>query len=178
MVYNSNNNTIGKVTAGLANSQESVLEVISDYGESTFDRPKYLQQFFPDEQKRALAMGELKLIENEFEFRKKALEMARTVQIQGLKETCNQYLMNAKVQARKDSSSHLMKKLNELLKDMELITNEFFDSVTSRQKQIEKAPHPLLKQNLERDLEKDIIDFSNCKSSLIDNFKKIVNESV
>jgi predicted nuclease with TOPRIM domain len=104
--------------------------------------------------------------------------MARTVQIQGLKETCNQYLMNAKVQARKDSSSHLMKKLNELLKDMELITNEFFDSVTSRQKQIEKAPHPLLKQNLERDLEKDIIDFSNCKSSLIDNFKKIVNESV
>lgn len=183
MSDNLKNSSIGRVASNLEDSQHSVVEVISDYGDSIFNRTTgqregFLQKFFPEANQRAMAMAELKLIETEFEFRRKAVEMARESQIQGLRETCNQYLVKAKGAARMETQTYLMKKAQDLLEEIEQIYNKFGDSVLRRTEQIEKAPHPLLQQKLARDLEKDINDFFVRKEALTEKFNHIISEGV
>jgi oligoribonuclease NrnB/cAMP/cGMP phosphodiesterase (DHH superfamily) len=177
------NSSIGKVASNLEQSQDAVVEVISNYGDDVYDRnlaqrELFLEKFYPEANQRALAMAQLRLIENEFEFRRRALEMTRETQIQALGETCNQYLVKAKASGRAETAKYLMNQAQKLEEDLELISNKFIDSYERKMQNLEKITHPLLKQKYQQDLDREINDFFARKEALLAQFNHIVDEGI
>lgn len=172
----SNDETIGQAASRFDESQHHDVKVINQYGDSLVESQGFLSKLFPEEKKMAIALLELQSIKSEFEFKAKALEMVRQSQIQAIKEQCNAYLFEKKASARGYTTTNFAKKTQELMDELEGINNKFFDSVGRRMQQIEKAPHPMLKQKLERDLENDIMNFPKLIATLKERFNSIVSE--
>jgi hypothetical protein len=141
-------------------------------------RQGFLQRFFPDAGTRAAIQGELALIKDEFEFRRRALQKVRETQIQSLTEHCNQYLVREKAAIRNDTAAFLMSKKLELEKNLDFIFEEFLTHMEVKMAQAEAMKNPRLKEVRQAQLEKSLEDFADLQSRLVDQFQKIISEGV
>lgn len=141
-------------------------------------REGFLQRFFPDAATRAVIRGELALIKDEFEFRKRALEKVRETQIQSLTEHCNQYLVREKAAIRSETAGFLMEKKLHLDNQLNSLFDEFITRMEVQMSQAENIQNPTLKRVRQTQLEKAIEDFADLQSRLVDQFQRIVSEGV
>lgn len=177
------NSSLTRFSADTQIAKSSSVEAVARYGEIVVDsnmtkRETFLQKLFPDPVQRAAKMGELKIIETEFEFRKKALAMVRETHVQALRETCNQYLDKAKAAGRAETASFLMRKAQELQEELDRIFDKFIASVEKKTQRLQEMTNPTLKKIMEQNLDKEIHDFIEMKDNLVNKFKNIVNEGV
>lgn len=141
-------------------------------------RQGFLQRFFPDAGTRAAIEGELALVKDEFEFRRRALQKVRETQIQSLTEHCNQYLVREKAAIRSDTAAFLMSKKLELENNLYSISEEFLTRMESQMAQAEAIQNPILKQVRQTQLEKSVEDFVDLQNRLVDQFQRIISEGV
>ncbi|MCC3450318.1 MAG: hypothetical protein JGK04_22950 [Microcoleus sp. PH2017_39_LGB_O_B] len=141
-------------------------------------REGFLQRFFPDAATRAVIRGELALIKDEFEFRKRALEKVRETQIQSLTEHCNQYLVREKAAIRSATAAFLLEKKLELDNNLSSLFEEFIARMEVQMAQVETIQNPTLKRGRQSQLEKTIEDFFDLQNRLVDDFQKIISEGV
>ncbi|MBW4617708.1 MAG: hypothetical protein KME21_31865 [Desmonostoc vinosum HA7617-LM4] len=180
---NKQNNSLTRISSDMQVSKSSIVNVVADYAGSVVDaqnqtRKNLLQKLFPDATQRAIKMGELKLIQTEFEFRKKALEMVRETHTQALRETCNQYLVQAKATGRAETAKLLMQKAQELQAEMDRVFDKFIEAVEKKTLKLESLSNVVLKRKMEEQLEKEIHEFVEMRDQLIRKFNKIVEEGV
>lgn len=141
-------------------------------------REGFLQRFFPDAATRAVIRGELALIKDEFEFRKRALEKVRETQIQSLTEHCNQYLVREKAAIRSSTAAFLLEKKLELENKINSLFEEFITRMEVSMAKAETIQNPTLKRVRQTQLENAIEDFADLQSRLVDQFQKIISEGV
>ncbi len=141
-------------------------------------REGFLQRFFPDAATRAVIRGELALIKDEFEFRKRALAKVRETQIQSLTEHCNQYLVREKAAIRSETAAFLLEKKMDLENKINSLFEEFIARMEVQMAQAETIQNPTLKRVRQTQLEKAIEDFADLQNRLADQFQKIISEGV
>jgi len=141
-------------------------------------RQGFLQRFFPDAGTRAAVEGELALVKDEFEFRRRALQKVRGTQIQSLTEHCNQYLVREKADIRSSTAAFLMAKKLELENNLDSIFEEFLTQMEVKMAQAEAIQNPRLKEVRQAQLEKSLADFADLQNCLVDQFQKIISEGV
>ncbi|KOR38122.1 hypothetical protein AM228_02900 [Planktothricoides sp. SR001] len=141
-------------------------------------REGFLQRFFPDAATREVIRGELALVKDEFEFRKRALEKVRETQIQSLTEHCNQYLVREKAAIRSETAAFLLDKKMELEKKINYLFEEFIARMEVQMAQAELIANPTLKRVRQNQLEKSVEDFGDLQNRLVDQFQRIVSEGV
>ncbi|WP_027254654.1 hypothetical protein [Planktothrix agardhii] len=141
-------------------------------------REGFLQRWFPDAATRAVINGELALVKDEFEFRKRALEKVRETQIQSLTEHCNQYLVREKAAIRSATAAFLLEKKMELENKINFLFEEFISRLEVQMAQAEMITNPTLKRVRQTQLEKSVEDFAELQNCLVDQFQRIVSEGV
>ena len=141
-------------------------------------RTGFLQRMFPNEQTRAIVANELTLVKSEFEFRKRALEKVREMQIQSLSESLNQYLIREKADIRANTASFLMNKKLELQDEMDRLFDELMVKMEERLKRIEGVQNPTLQEIRIQKIEQDIENFTELQNHLVDCFQQIIFEGV
>ncbi len=156
---------------------------INDHAQAAIDhvmekRQGFLQRFLPDAGTRAAVQGELALIKDEFEFRRRALAKVRETQIQSLTEHCNQYLVREKAAIRSSTAAFLMEKKLELECNLDQIFSEFIARMEVLMIEAEKIQNPTLKRVRQTQLEKAIEDFAELQSHLVNQFQRIIAEGV
>lgn len=177
------NSSLTRVSEDTQIAKSSSVEAVARYAEIVVDnniakRETFLQKLFPDPAQRAAKMGELKIIETEFEFRKKALAMVRETHVQALRETCNQYLVKAKAAGRAETASFLMRKAQELQEELDRIFDKFIAAVEKKTQRLQEMTNSILQKRMEQDLDKEIHEFIEMKDKLVKKFRQIVDEGV
>lgn len=177
------NGSLARVSADTQIATSPSVEAVARYGATVVDsnmekREAFLQKIFPNPAQRAAKIGELKIVETEFEFRKKALEMVRETQAQALRETCNQYLVKAKAGGRAETAEFLMRKAQELQAELDRILDKFVLSIEKKTQRLQALTNSTLQKKMEQDLDKEIHDFMEMKENLLNKFKNIVDEGV
>jgi hypothetical protein len=119
-------------------------------------RQGFLQRFFPDAGTRAAVEGELALVKDEFEFRRRALQKVRGTQIQSLTEHCNQYLVREKADIRSSTAAFLMAKKLELENNLDSIFEEFLTQMEVKMAQAEAIQKPQIKRGASSPIRKVI----------------------
>ncbi|MEY3869791.1 MAG: hypothetical protein RLZZ338_3682 [Cyanobacteriota bacterium] len=188
MQTNMSNTHPSKINSLMAKNGElqcaaAPIERINYHAQTAIDhvmekRQGFLQRFFPDAGTRAAIQGELALIKDEFEFRRRALQKVRETQIQSLTEHCNQYLVREKAAIRNDTAAFLMSKKLELEKNLDFIFEEFLTHMEVKMAQAEAMKNLRLKEVRQAQLEKSLEDFADLQSRLVDQFQKIISEGV
>ncbi|MGB8691440.1 MAG: hypothetical protein WCD53_29525 [Microcoleus sp.] len=141
-------------------------------------RQGFLQRFFPDAGTRAAIEGELALVKDEFEFRRRALQKVRETQIQSLTEHCNQYLVREKADIRSSTAAFLMSKKLELEKNLDFIFEDFLTQMEVKMAQAEATQNPSVKEVRQAKLQKSLEDFVALQNCLVDQFQRIISEGV
>jgi hypothetical protein len=172
------------VSSDMQVSKPTILGAVADNYASnivetrTQARKNFLQKLFPDPTQRAIKAGELQLIQTEFEFRKKALEMVRETHTQALRETCNQFLVQSKATSRAETAKLLMQKAQELQAEIDRVFDKFIESVEKKTLKLESINNTTLRRKMEEQLENEINEFVGMREQLIRKFNKIVEEGV
>jgi hypothetical protein len=184
-MYNNNPIKINSLMAKDNELQNTAAPIarITDHAQTAIDlvmekRQGFLQRLFPDAGTRAAMQGELALIQDEFAFRRRALEKVRETQIQSLTEHCNQYLVREKAEIRQATATFLLQKKLDLEKELDNIFEEFIARMEIKLKEAEAIPNPILKRVREVKLEESINTFIELHSNLVDQFQRIVSEGV
>lgn len=177
------NSSLKKIPTASQMAKSSGVDAIANYGDIVIaskmaKRETFLTKLFPDPVQRAVKMGELEIVKTEFEFRQKALAMVRETHVQALRETCNQYLVQAKVDVRAETAGFLMRKAQELQEELDKILDRFIASVERKSQRLETITNTTLQRTLEQDLDKEIHNFVDMKDKLVAKFRQIVDEGV
>jgi seryl-tRNA(Sec) selenium transferase len=141
-------------------------------------REGFLAHFFPDKTQRAIIQGELAQVETEYEFRKRALQTLRETQLQNLTETCNQYLTRDKAARRADTAKFLLQKKEELSNELDIIFERFMRVLQDKYQTMESETNSLFRQIRQDKLEKDVNDFVELQTKLVDKFQRLIDEEV
>ncbi len=110
----------------------------------------FLKRLFPSKLYRDSAEHELRLADTEFEFREKALKVAREAQLQSIQEMFNDYLVKGKTQIRRGRAEFVLDQKIRLERTMMKATDDFNDKVTVAYEKADKISIPeLKKKNIE-----------------------------
>lgn len=176
---------IVEICPQMETSQARFVGAIDDYSQRLTDnhirrveRASILQRIVPNHYRKLIEKNELMLIQQEFDFRKKALAIAKETQIQALRETCNQYLIQGKGDSREKITIYLMSKLQELENKLEVLDDEFNELIEKKNNKLKAITIPKLRRAKEQDLDRTIDRFVSLKEKALSSFQAIISESL
>lgn len=178
-----NQSKIDKVTANDSINKAKGIQQLSSMGAEALDRKlqereSFLKKIFPDPTKRAVVQGELALIQEEYKFRQEVLKMVKQTQVQALKETCNEYLIQGKAASRAETAKLLISKAQELESEINRIGDYYDKEIEEKYVKYSQIQHPGLRQKREKQLEESIDGFLKLQNEILQKFRNIVSEGV
>ncbi len=138
----------------------------------------FLETLFPSRLQRKSAEHELALAQTEFEFRERALKIAREVQIQTIEEMYNDYLVKGKTGIRADRAKFVLSQKIMLEQNLMLATEDFNANVMEAYAHADKVPIPELKEKNMQLIYATIDSYHDLALQLQQHFQNILNEGV
>lgn len=180
--YKINNESMYRVQSEIQKSADNVdsVEHIANRNETYVEtlRVEFLRKICPNSIHAAKLKGEIKLVETEFEFRKRVLQLVREHQLQALQEIHNQYLAQGKTAMRQGTTIFMLEKRIELERALDDKFAEFIESRIPQYERAETIPVAALKKmELER-LDSGAVGFKDLADSLVKEFSRIVDEAI
>lgn len=174
---------INKVTSSDSITKSKGIQQLSGMGSEALNRKlqqreTFLKKVFPDPTRRAIVQGELVLIQEEYKFRQEVLKMSKQTQIQALKETCNEYLIQGKAASRAETAKLLMSKAQELESELNRVGDYYDKEIEEKYEKYSQIKHPGLRQKREKQLEESIDGFLRLQNEILQKFRDIVSEGV
>ncbi|MEE4357083.1 MAG: hypothetical protein V2I97_11495 [Desulfococcaceae bacterium] len=138
----------------------------------------FLKKLFPDKRQRENAEHDLRLARTEFDFREKALGIARDAQLQAIQEMYNDYLVRGKIPIRRERAEFVLEQKMMLENRVSILSQEFETSLMKNYEQAEKIHIPSLKSRKMQMLDDTIDEYFNLVDQLRNSFKEILDEGV
>ncbi|QTA81763.1 Uncharacterized protein dnl_41120 [Desulfonema limicola] len=138
----------------------------------------FLKKLFPDKDQREAAEHELRLSHTEFNFRERALEIARNAQLRAIEEMYNDYLVRGKIPIRRERSEFILEQKKMLENRLMQLVNEFENSLVAEYERAENISIPSLKNRKFDMLEKTIENYYELIDKLRDHFREILDQGV
>jgi len=138
----------------------------------------FLRTLFPGTLQRKAAEHELTLAQTEFEFRERALKIAREVQIQTIEEMYNDYLVKGKTGIRADRARFVLSQKIMLEQNLMLGTEDFNAKVMEAYARADKIQLAELKEKKLQLINATIESYHDLALQLQQHFQNILNEGV
>ena len=172
---------------GEASNYQQNIEVLSQnvdgYIKFIFDRQitrrkSFFERFFPQALDKTISQGEVRLAQTKLDTLTEAAQIFKDTQIGVLQEGAEHYLAKIKAQFRRETASFLVAEAQKLEAELDHIFDDFTELVENRYEKNAKYKHPLLREKMENQLEKDIEQFMELKDVVVKRFANIVKEHV
>lgn len=148
-------------------------------GQGFMDRNRSLwQKMFPGQLQKEFAVHELAQARTEFEFREKALKIARQSQIQAISEMYQDYLIRGKIPIRRERAEFVITQKIMLENRVTSLSLEFEANMVKHYELAEKIQIPSMKSLKFEMLDKTIENFFDLINELRENFRAILDEGV
>jgi hypothetical protein len=89
-----------------------------------------------------------------------------------LEETCEQYLIRQRAEARQQMAIHILSEHQKLQEFINSITKEFMNSMAERMQKIEVIEQEYTRNALSKQLEEDIAEFMDLQLNLLEGFRR------
>ncbi len=137
-----------------------------------------MMRLFPTKRQRDAVRHELSLAKTEWEFREKAIKIARDAQLLAITEMHNDFLIKGKTGIRRERTEFVLDQKIRLENELMKAADDFNQRVMTAYQNAEKITVPRLKEKYLELIDDSIESFHSLAHQLKHQFQNILNEGV